>query len=232
MKKKWLKIPLIIIISLVVVLMGANVCGILKVTRAGSSASLPTIKFGQRLIISSLSKPERFRFIAFRYTDTLMQQRGLYVHRLCGMPGDTVQIKGGVLFVNGVNADEHLNLCNEYLIPDTASSNVTKLFSLEDLQAPILLTNGTAAVILTRDQVKQLATLNIPCTPDITPAKDSNIYLYPGFPPSWNNDHFGPVVVPGNKYFVLGDNRHRAQDSRYIGFISKDSVAGVVLGIR
>jgi signal peptidase I len=37
-------------------------------------------------------------------------------------------------------------------------------------------------------------------------------------------DTWGPLIVPAGKVFVLGDNRHGALDSRYVGFIAADSV--------
>jgi len=42
---------------------------------------------------------------------------------------------------------------------------------------------------------------------------------------------YGPVAVPADGYFMMGDNRDNSQDSRYWGFLPRDYVKGRALFI-
>ena len=44
-------------------------------------------------------------------------------------------------------------------------------------------------------------------------------------------NHFGPVSVPQDHYFVMGDNRDHSADSRYYGFVPRTEIVGRAKGI-
>jgi signal peptidase I len=45
------------------------------------------------------------------------------------------------------------------------------------------------------------------------------------------SENFGPVLVPKDSFFVLGDNRDNSQDSRYWGFVNTKKIKGKALYI-
>jgi signal peptidase I len=44
-------------------------------------------------------------------------------------------------------------------------------------------------------------------------------------------DNFGPVTVPADSFFVMGDNRDESYDSRFWGFVKQEDILGKALVI-
>src|SRR5690606_32986482 len=105
--------------------------------------------------------------------------------RVVGIPGDTIEMRNRVLYVNGEPVDEPYV---RHIMPDADGTHPSMAW-----QVPYLLNGGAP-----------------------------NPYQ-----PSLNN--WGPIVVPPNQYFVLGDNRDDSLDSRYWGFVDRDLIKGRAL---
>ena len=39
-------------------------------------------------------------------------------------------------------------------------------------------------------------------------------------------ENWGPIVVPPDSFFLMGDNRRESYDSRYWGFLGRDRIEG------
>jgi signal peptidase I len=76
----------------------------------------------------------------------------------------------------------------------------------------------------TRWSVDEFGPLRIPAVGETIVVDSSNFSLYQNIP----GISMGKHVVKEPLYFVLGDNRHSASDSRYVGLISHSKMKGIV----
>lgn len=187
-----------------------------------SSANEPTIKMGEHFFASNLRTPRRFDFICYE-ADLPMMGRRTVLHRLCGLPGDTVLMSEGILYVNGKNVDSTLTIGYTYRL---AALDYEKNKDVWQVNPDFVVQPSPDSVELTLN-ASAVKAANIATRKIVDELPDPNIV--DAFGKNINRDNFGPVVVPTEKYFVLGDNRHGSQDSRYLGFISADQYVATVL---
>ncbi len=72
-----------------------------------SESMLPTLEVNDRLIIDKVTydfrNPERGEIVVFQPTIALKEQgfRDAFIKRIVGLPGEEVQVKKGIVFING-----------------------------------------------------------------------------------------------------------------------------------
>ena len=80
-------------------------------TKVSGDSMLNTLHDEDNLIVDKISyrfrAPERYEIIVFPYRH---EENTFYIKRIVGLPGDTIQIKDGYLYVNGERSDENYGL--------------------------------------------------------------------------------------------------------------------------
>jgi signal peptidase I len=194
----------------------------LKLLRVNNFSSEPSLRPGRFFLTARIRKPRRFDLISYR---AILPLKGLTIltHRLCGMPGDTLEIKAGILYVNGHDVDHELALKHIFKI---AAQDCTGIVFDQKQAYTIPPYTNTLYVSLEDTYVRQLTKS---CERYVLPPglRDEEIFLT--YKKNWNRDHFGPVKVPEGRWFVLGDNRGNSRDSRYLGLIEQRRFVGTVI---
>jgi len=127
---------------------------ILQISYIPTGSMIPTLNEREAVLVLRIPyyfrEPKRGEIIVFKYPEDPTKE---YVKRLIGLPGDKVEIKNGVVYIND-----------------------------KPLEEPYVKNKSS--------------------------------------------DNYGPVTVPHDSYFVLGDNRPVSVDSRYWGFVPKKNLVG------
>ncbi|MFL2106207.1 signal peptidase I [Desemzia sp. FAM 23991] len=89
---------------------------------------VPTLHDNDRLILNKVADIDRFDIVVFDAPDDPEKQ---YIKRVIGVPGDTIEVRDDVLFVNGEEVPEEY-LAAEYFTLDE-SDNFTDDFNLSIL---------------------------------------------------------------------------------------------------
>lgn len=222
-------------IILVILLFAVRITGILALYSIPTSHNYPNIKVGTYVLVYKFAIPARHKYVAYTsaYEDSInaqipdMKPGSVYLSHICGMPGDELQMINGELWVNGKNSDAALNLTQEYV----TSKDAINVIEEKDFPADNFRIEMDSALVSFDKSLYQKYQHSIKLRryllTDTTATTSGAFSWYPET--SWTADEFGPLKVPADCYFVLGDNRHNALDSRYIGFVKKENIKGVVL---
>lgn len=194
--------------------------------RVSNSSMQPNYNSGEVILVNKLSNLTSNDACIFSLKDEE------HISRVIGLPGQEIVIKNGSAWVDDVCHDG-IQTQTAYRIilgdhPPLAENDLLlKLEPLNDYKEyKANLTPSERTELERLDFVKKVTQIIYPNGYDYTFSD------YPIFPNkkafNWSIDNFGPVKVPADCYFVLGDNRHQSIDSRYFGFIKKEDIVGKV----
>jgi signal peptidase I len=178
--------------------------------RIPSGSMIPTLLVGDWLFVNKLvygphipfthvrlpgySDPRRGEVIVFEspyQADEVAQGREgtpTLVKRLVGVPGDTLYMRKGLLYVNGVVQRQGfgaIGASRDGSQPD----DVDPLFDWQH-----------------KYELKQSRFGAAPAQP--------------------THDNWGPLVIPSDRYFMMGDNRYCSKDGRYWGLVPRENIRG------
>ena len=123
-----------------------------------------------------------------------------YVKRVIGLPGDSVEVKGLKVLVNGQPLPEHV----------IAARNVNEKGPLEIVEDPPPQPGELYNVYYFPEKVQNAR-------------EGRDMLASPDFHFAVNGK---PAKVPPNSYFVMGDDRDNSLDSRAWGFVPRELVIG------
>jgi signal peptidase I len=223
----------------------------------------------------------KFRDRSGLRVDKPIDKKSNYVKRCVGIPGDSLSIKDGLVYING----------KELILPERAKPQFSYNIALngkaqidfEYLFKDMDVTDGAGFINESRDTLFASALTaagaerlrNVPGIASVNRiiSKDVEDGIFPHIH-KWNRDNFGPIYIPqkgktvalttetlpfyktiitdyekkdlkvnGNEiridgkvattytfdqnyYWMMGDNRHNSEDSRYWGYVPENHIVG------
>ena len=152
------------------------------------------------------SEPERGDVVVFRHPVNGSDM----IKRLIGLPGDTIQMKDGVLWINGQEVPQQPDgIFEEIYEPQGPMANLPRCENAPVGQGGVC---TRSRFIETLPNGRSHSVLNI----------DSNGY----------GDNTDVFTVPPGHYFFMGDNRDNSTDSRVnqlargVGFVPAENLIG------
>jgi len=213
-------IVLVVVCALLLLWMGGRATHVFETYIVPTDSNLPTMKPGTRVMASSLVKPDYGKFVCFKQPN-----ENVWLFRCIGKPGDMVEIRDSHVFLNGKELNEPYAY-NDYFITNKQLDSIRGYVA--QYNYPVKPYNDSLQVISFTDA--EFKTYHLHLNRYFEKKGVVNKQAFGSFQMlNYNEDNMGPLKVPANSYFLLGDNRHDAMDSRYLGFISKDDIISTVI---
>jgi signal peptidase I len=181
--------------------------------------------------LPAIREPEKNEILVFRFPGELNQLKDdkveFWVKRCIGTPGDVVEIRNKVIFVNGeefpippditykVQPIKKKGKQNPQIFPRGKAWN-------EDNYGPLVVPGKGDIIELNNDNIEQYKTLiNRELQRNAVTVKGSDIYI--------DGIRRTTYQLKEDYYFMVGDNRDDSYDSRFWGFVPRENIVGTPL---
>ncbi|MDR6967748.1 signal peptidase I [Flavobacterium arsenatis] len=218
--------PIIIIVSFFLLLTNINCQNDTKAFKNSTIANEPTLRLNSRITLSKSKIPKHNDFVAYSYNSEINGDE-LRIHKLVAKENDTLKIVDGIVSVNNINIDKGNNLIHFYKISKSDYLDIKKKENISD-QFYAFPSGKDSVTVMIEDIIAEKYDWKAQRQIRKSGITDKTIKKLYG--KDWNEDNFGPLIIPKNKVFVIGENRHNSEDSRYIGMIEVSQIVGVVIG--
>lgn len=207
----WGKLIRDVVVILLLVL-GIHSC-VAKPFYIPSDSMMPGLRNGDRLVVSKYPYGWSYASVSFHLAPKMagrlfgkLPARGDivvlehpvtrvdYIKRVIGLPGDTIELKGGALFING----------------KPVKREVQPMLSIP-VDANLPGPDSSLGRFIVKDAAGK-EVLELPIVRETLPggATFDTIDMGPGY----QTDDYGPIKVPADHLFLMGDNRDGSADSR------------------
>ncbi len=180
-----------------------------------TASMVPSLLGGDHIFVLKFAYAVGIPFTKIKLFDTSSVRRGdvavfkypvnestNFVKRVIGLPGDTISIQNRVLYINHQ--------------PVTL-----KRTQDEAIMAPVQNVHRNAGQEVYLETFPKGSGFDEANTHD-----EPHTIIWDSSRPNAYNQYFGPITVPKNHYFVMGDNRDRSLDSRAWGFVPRENLKG------
>ncbi len=200
------------VVVIVLLVLGIHSC-VAKPFYIPSDSMMPGLRNGDRLVVSKYPYGWSYASVSFHLApktsgrwfgklpargDIVVLEHPVtrvdYIKRVIGLPGDTIELKGGALFINGKPVKREVQPMLSILVD-------------ANLPGP----DSSLGRFIVKDAAGK-DRLELPIVRETLPggATFDTIDMGPGY----QTDDYGPIKIPSDHLFLMGDNRDGSADSR------------------
>lgn len=174
------------------------------------------------------SDPKRGDIVVFEFPGNRDEIKNAnidnYVKRCVAEPGDTIEVKDKVLFINGKLSPipAHVQYARNYTLPKEFADNETFPVGISqnsDNYEPLVVPKKGDIIKLSAQNIDRWRTfINRDFMKDVVSVSNGKVYV--------DGKETSEYLVTDDYYFMMGDNRDNSLDSRFWGFVPRRNVIG------